>query len=250
MLSIEHLNVIFNEGGLDENIALKNISLRIEDGDFVTIVGSNGSGKSTLFNVISGNIKSNSGKIIINGKEINNEKEHERAKYISRLYQNPSLGVSPNLSVIENLAIAYKSQKENIFFSAITKKKKNHFRSVLNDFNKNLVSRLYTKVKLLSGGERQSLSLLMSTINKPKLLLLDEHTAALDPKKQKEIMSLTETIIEKNKITTLMITHSISDALNYGNKLLVLEKGEIIAFYNNIQKKSLSKNDILNLYSL
>ena len=250
MLSIKNLNVIFSEGNPDENMALNNFSINIDDGDFVTIVGSNGSGKSTLFNVISGNIKSNSGKIFMNNKIINNEKEHQRAKYISRLYQNPSLGVSPNLSVMENLAIAYKSKERIPFLNAITKKKKLYFTSFLDDFNKNLGSRMNTKVKFLSGGERQSLSLLMATINKPKLLLLDEHTAALDPKKQKEIMSLTESIISKNKITTLMITHSINDALNYGNKLLVLEKGKIIAFFNEKEKNNLSKKDVLNLYSI
>lgn len=249
MLSINNANVIFNKGTLDEKIGLNNISLNIKDGDFVTVIGSNGSGKSTLFNIISGMIEPDSGTIEINGRNINMEKEHIRAKYIGRLYQDPSLGTSPNMTVEENLAIAYHKKNRNPFSLATNKTNRKYFKELLIDFDLNLENRLLSKVKFLSGGERQALALLMSTINTPSVLLLDEHTAALDPKTQKQIMNLTKSIIEKKKITTLMITHSISDAIKYGNKMLVMNKGKVLAFIDKAQKDSLTKSDVMKLYS-
>lgn len=249
MLSIKNINVTFNKGTVDQKIGLDNISLNINDGDFVTIIGSNGSGKSTLFNIISGMIEPDSGIIELDSKIINSVKEHKRAKYIGRLYQNPSLGTSPNMTIEENLAIAYHKKNKLPFSIATNKTNRKYFKQLLVDFDLNLENRMSSKVKLLSGGERQALALLMSTINTPSVLLLDEHTAALDPKTQIQIMKLTNKIIKDKAITTLMITHSINDALNYGNKLLVMNKGKILFFLDEDEKNKLNKSDVLKLYS-
>lgn len=249
MLSMNNVNVVFNKGTIDEKKALDEFSLQVDKGDFITIIGSNGAGKSTIFNAISGFIDVESGSISLDNEVLNNKKEHVRAQNIGRLYQDPSMGTSPNMTIEQNLALAYHDNKKRKFSYAVNKINRKFFIEELCKFDLNLENRLNTKVKYLSGGERQALTLLMSTINTPKLLLLDEHTAALDPKTQKKIMQLTEDIVKTKKITTLMITHSISDALHYGNKMLVMNKGKVLFEVNLAEKSEMTTADVMKMYS-
>jgi len=249
MLEIRNLNVIFNQGEIEEKEAIKDLNLKVETGDFITIIGSNGAGKSTLFNAISGNIELTSGQILLEGKDITYMKDYKRSKVIGRLYQDPYSGTAPSMTIAENLGLSFSRGKKQGLQLAISKDDKKFFQEKLKKLNNGLDERMNTKVKLLSGGQRQSLTLLMSTIVTPKVLLLDEHTAALDPKTSIEIMNLTKEIIEENKITTLMITHNIEDALNYGNKTIVMNKGQIILILDEKQKAEMTIEDILKLYN-
>lgn len=249
MLEIKDLRVIFNEGTVNEKLALDNINLKIEDGDFITIIGSNGAGKSTLLNSIAGDIEVNAGRIYNNSKDITYEKLHKRARYIGRLYQDPLKGTAPHMTIEENLGLAFSRGKKMRFGFAVRKQDHKFFKEACKRLGLGLENRLKNPVGLLSGGQRQALTLLMATLEVPELLLLDEHTAALDPKTAKQILEITKDIVEKNKISTLMITHNIQNALEYGNKTLVMNQGRIIKVLEGEERKNITIEDIMALYS-
>ncbi|WP_249869430.1 ABC transporter ATP-binding protein [Oceanobacillus saliphilus] len=228
MLKIANISVTFNEGTLDEKKALNGINLELELGDFVTVIGSNGAGKSTLMNVISGNIPPDVGDVFIDGKQVVHFPEYKRSAFIGRVFQDPMAGTAPTMTIEENLAMAYSRNKRRKLKMGVTKKRKEMFRNHLKTLNLGLEDRLSAKVGLLSGGERQALSLLMATFTEPNILLLDEHTAALDPSRAELITSLTEKVVRESGLTTLMVTHNMQQALDLGNRLIMMDKGQII----------------------
>jgi len=250
MLEIKNLTKIFNkeEGPENIKIALNNLSLLVNEGDFITIIGGNGSGKSTLMNIISGAFPPDEGTIKIDGIDVTNMTEYKRASYVGRVFQDPNMGTAPNMSIIENLEIASRRGKKITLKWGFKKSNERIFKETLSTLNLGLENRLTQKVGLLSGGQRQAITLIMATINKPKVLLLDEHTAALDPKTAKKVMSLTKEIIEKNKLTTLMITHNMRDALAYGNRLIMLDSGKIIVDVSGEEKSKLTIEDLLKKF--
>lgn len=249
MLKLENVSVIFHEGTSLEKKALDNVSIEIQDGDFVTILGSNGAGKSTFFNVITGKAPISSGKIYLDGVDITNQKEHVRSKTIGRLFQNPEHGTAPHLSVEENLALAY-SRNRGPFSIAVRKAEVALFQEKLKDLNMSLEERLKTPIGMLSGGQRQAVALMMAVLNPPKLLLLDEHTAALDPKSAQKILEITNQLIEKEHMTALMITHNMSDALKNGNRLLIFNDGKITQDFSGADKQNLKPADLLEYYEV
>nr|WP_228099278.1 MULTISPECIES: ATP-binding cassette domain-containing protein [unclassified Granulicatella] len=227
--------------------ALKNISLNIEKGDFITVIGGNGAGKSTLLNALAGTFFLDSGKIIIDEQDVTQLPEHKRAKQISRVFQDPSLGTAPRMTILENMALAYRRGKKRTLKRGHSHDEKEFFKQQLASLNLNLETRLESEVGVLSGGQRQAIALIMATLHSPELLLLDEHTAALDPKTQRMIMELTHQIIKNNHLTSLMITHHLPDALHYGNRLIVLHRGEIVKDFNEEEKKALHVTDLYEL---
>lgn len=246
MLKLQNIYKTFHVGTINERRALNDINLVLNDGDFVTVIGGNGAGKSTLQNVISGTINPDYGTIEINGVNITKLPEHKRAKYIGRVFQDPMLGTASDMWIEENLALAYRrGEKRSAFKWMIDNNNTAFFKSQLERLGLGLEDRMKTKVKLLSGGQRQALTLLMSTLKKPDLLMLDEHTAALDPKTANLVLSLTKEIIEKSNITTIMITHNMKDALNYGNRLIMMDQGKIIFDVSGEEKKKLKVEDLL-----
>lgn len=269
-LSIEGLSKTFYPGTPNEKKALVNLNLTLESGDFVTILGSNGAGKSTLFNAICGSFLPDSGKILLNGQNIISRSEHERAMHIGRLFQDPMKGTAPNMTIEENLALAYgRKHKLSLFkrknntnnsssknerytkpsIFALNKSDTDYFRELLSTLDLGLEHRMKTKVGTLSGGQRQAVSLIMSTISNPQLLLLDEHTAALDPETAIKILKITDDIVKKNHITTLMITHDINSALSYGNRTIMLDEGSIILDFKGEERKNLTTTELLRYYS-
>ncbi len=248
MLEIQNLNVTFNPGTAMEKKALKNINLKVEKGDFVTVIGSNGAGKSTLLNSIFGLTKISRGKIILDGCDITKFPVHKRAKDIGILFQNPLLGTAPDMTIEENLVLASAKVKHRPFSLAITEKNRKNLVEELKTLEIGLEERLKTNVGLLSGGQRQALTLLMATSATPKLLLLDEHTAALDPQTAIKIMQKTDMIIREKQLTALMITHNVQNAIDYGNKLLLMDGGKIIKIIEGEEKKNLTVADIMALY--
>lgn len=232
-----------------ERLIMNNLNLTINKGDFITILGGNGAGKSTLFNVISGNMKLTSGNVLLDDKSINHLSEEKRANFIGRVFQDPKLGTAPRMTVAENLLLASKrGQKRGLAFRKL-KEQKESFYQLCQTIGNGLENHLDTPTGSLSGGQRQALSLLMSTIQKPDLLLLDEHTAALDPKTAQQIMTLTQKIVSENQLSCLMITHRMEDALTYGNRLIVLEAGQIVYDISKDQKKELTMQDVLNFFN-
>ena len=250
MLKLRNIYKTFNAGTINEKRALNDINLVLNDGDFVTVIGGNGAGKSTLQNVISGSIIPDFGNIEINGLDITKLPEHKRAKYIGRVFQDPMLGTASDMWIEENLALAIKrGENRSAFKWMINSKNTTFFREQLEKLGLGLENRMKTKVKLLSGGQRQALTLLMSTLKKPDLLMLDEHTAALDPKTASLVLSLTNEIINKSNITTIMITHNMRDALNYGNRLIMMDQGSIIFDVKGEEKKKLTVEDLLKKFN-
>lgn len=249
MLKLENVNITFNANTVNERKALQNVNLNVEAGDFVTVIGSNGAGKSTLMNVISGSYEIDSGRIFIDGKNITNLKEHKRAKFIGRLFQDPLRGTAPNMTIEENLGLAYSRGKRRSLTLGIKKKDLKIFREKLSELDLGLEDRMKTPVGLLSGGQRQALTLLMATIVTPKLLLLDEHTAALDPKTADKVMKITDKIIKENNLTTLMITHNIPNALHYGNKTIVMSQGKMLLSIQGEERKNMTVEKLMKLYS-
>lgn len=250
MLELNNLSLTFNPHSQYEKKGLDHLSLTIEEGDFITLIGSNGAGKSTLFNVLSGAYEVDEGKLILEGKDITYMPQYQRAKFIGRLFQDPLKGTAPSLSVEENLSLAFnRGKKCSLFGKAIHKENTLFFQQLLQDLDLGLENRLKDPVGLLSGGQRQALTLCMATLVPPKLLLLDEHTAALDPKTSERVMSLTQKIVEKNQITTCMITHNIAHALQYGNKLVMMDQGRIVHILNSEQKKRMTPEKLVDLYS-
>ena len=248
MLSVSHLKKTFNKGTVNEKIAMDDVSFTLKKGDFVTIIGSNGAGKSTLFNLISGYFLSDEGQILLAGEDITFVKEHRRAKYIGRLFQDPLKGTAPSMTIEENLALCYMRSKNTPLSLGLKKKEKEFFRERLAELDLGLEDRMKTKMGLLSGGQRQAVTLLMSTLVVPKLLLLDEHTAALDPATAEKVIKITKEIISENHITAMMITHNIQSALDLGNRTMMMDSGRIILDIKGTERQEMTVPDLLNLF--
>lgn len=251
MITLENIGIIFNKNTPDQNQALKNINLKINKGDFITVIGSNGAGKSTLQNVISGNYMPSTGRILLETpsgiKDITKEKEYKRAAYIGRIFQNPLLGTAGKMSLEDNMIIASKKGFKGLKIS-LTNSKRKLFKEQLAQLNMGLENRLKDNVELFSGGQRQALTLLMSVMSKPSLLLLDEHTAALDPTNAAIVMELTKKFAQENNLTVMMVTHNMQQALDYGNRLLMMDGGEIILDIGGEEKKKLKLNDLVEKF--
>jgi len=248
MLRIENVSKIFFPGSVNEKRALDKINLHMTPGEFVTVIGSNGAGKSTLLNSIAGVFPIDAGHIIIDDTDISKMSEHKRAKYIGRVFQDPMLGTAAGMMIEENLAIAARRGKVPGFSWAIKEGERQHFKEMLRELDLGLEDRLTNRVGLLSGGQRQALTLLMATMQQPKLLLLDEHTAALDPKTAEKVLGLTRNIIARHHLTTLMITHNMHDALRFGNRLIMMNAGRIVVDVAGIEKDRLAIPDLLALF--
>ncbi|WP_164214934.1 ABC transporter ATP-binding protein [Virgibacillus sp. YIM 98842] len=246
MLQLKDISITFNEGTPDEKKALHSIDLNLEKGDFVTVIGSNGAGKSTLMNVVSGGLKPDVGDVLINGKQVVDLPEFKRSGFIGRVFQDPMAGTAPSMTIEENFAMAYSRNKKRKLLPGVTAKRRDLFREHLSTLNLGLENRLNAKVGLLSGGERQALSLLMATFTEPDILLLDEHTAALDPSRAELITKLTQDIVNKFDLTTLMVTHNMQQALDLGNRLIMMDKGEIILEVSGKEKQELTIEKLLH----
>lgn len=248
MLEVINASKTFAKGTPNEHKALDHLNLSLKQGEFVTILGSNGAGKSTLFNAICGNFLLDEGSVILDGKNISYLPEHQRSASIGRLFQDP-MRTAPNLTIEENLALAYSKNTKGLFRFAITKKDREMFREALKRFDMGLEDRMATKIGLLSGGQRQVVTLLMSTIVTPKLLLLDEHTAALDPATAEKVMAITNDIVHERNLTTLMITHNMGQALTTGSRTIMLDSGAIIFDIKEEEREHMTVSDLLDMYS-
>ena len=249
MLEIQNISKVFNPGTVNEKVALDGLSLTVNDGDFITVVGSNGAGKSTLFNAISGVFLADSGRILLDGKNITFEPDYVRSKYIGRMFQDPLKGTAPHMTIMENLALAYlRAEKNTNPFSRITKKERELFREKLKMLDMGLEDRMNTPVGTLSGGQRQALTLLMATLVPPKILLLDEHTAALDPQAAEKIMELTKQITRENNTTCLMVTHNLIQAVSIGNRTLMMANGHIVVDITGEDRKDLTIQDLMRMF--
>ena len=244
MLTISNVKKTFNKGTINEKKALNGIDLHLDEGDFCTIIGGNGAGKSTMLNMIAGVYPIDCGKIVIDGVNISREPEFKRAKYIGRVFQDPMRGTAANMEIQENLALAYRRGQRRGLGWGIKNQEKERYR----ELDLGLEDRMTSKVGLLSGGQRQALTLLMATLQKPKLLLLDEHTAALDPKTASKVLSLTERIVESQNLTAMMVTHNMNDAINIGNRLIMMHEGRIIYNVAGEEKKYLKVEDLLRKF--
>ena len=249
MLKIENVFKTFNAGTVNEKKALRGLNLHLEPGEFVTVIGGNGAGKSTMLNCVSGAYSVESGKILIDGNDVTNLPEYKRAKFIGRVFQDPMMGTAGNMWIEENLALAARRGHARTLRSGITKAEREEYREKLKILDLGLEDRMTTKVGLLSGGQRQALTLLMATLQKPKLLLLDEHTAALDPKTAAKVLEATQRIVSKDNLTTMMITHNMRDAIAYGNRLIMMYDGHIVVDVSGEEKKNLTVEQLLNLFS-
>ena len=248
MLEIKNVTKIFNKGTVNEKVALDDFSLTLEDGDFVTVIGGNGSGKSTMMNAIAGVWPVDEGRIVIDGIDVTKLPEHKRAKYLGRVFQDPMTGTAATMGIEENLALAKRRGKRRSLKTGITKKEREEYKELLKSLDLSLEERMTSKVGLLSGGQRQALTLLMATLQKPKVLLLDEHTAALDPKTAAKVLETTEKIVNRDKLTTLMITHNMKDAIVHGNRLIMLKDGHVILDIRGEEKKKLTVEDLLHKF--
>lgn len=246
MLELSNVSLTFNENTPDEKKALNDVSLSLESGDFVTVIGSNGAGKSTLMNIISGSLIPDVGDVLIGGKQVVHLPEYKRSSLIGRVFQDPMAGTAPSMTIEENLAMAYSRNKKRKLRLGVNKKRKKMFRDHLAALNIGLEDRLTAKVGLLSGGERQALSLLMTTFTEPDILLLDEHTAALDPSRAELITGLTGDVVRNAGLTTLMVTHNMQQALDLGNRLIMMDKGQIIFEASGEKKRELTVEDLLH----
>lgn len=246
LLQLKQIYKVFNENTPDEKIVLNYVDLQLKQGDFVTIIGSNGAGKSTLMNVVSGKLYPDVGEVIIDGREVGSISEHRRARLIGRVFQDPMAGTAPSMTIEENLALAYARTKTRSLRWGVTRARREFFVERLASLHLGLENRLKAKVGLLSGGERQALSLLMATFTEPKILLLDEHTAALDPSRAELITNLTRDIIERDNLTTLMVTHNMQQAIELGNRLVMMDNGQIIFEADEEEKKKLTVEKLLN----
>ena len=249
MLKITNLQKTFNPGTINAKTALAGLNLELKDGDFVTVIGGNGAGKSTLLNAIAGVWKPDFGTIEIDGVDVTGMPEHKRAAFLGRVFQDPMKGTSPDMEIAENLAIAARRGTKRKLIWGVRKAEREKYKELLATLELGLENRLSAKVGLLSGGQRQAVTLLMATLNRPKLLLLDEHTAALDPKTAAKVLELTDQIVQKNKLTTLMITHNMKDAITHGNRLIMMHEGNIIIDVSGEEKKHLTVEQLLNLFN-
>lgn len=248
MLELKNIYKTFNAGTVNEKMALKGLNLTLEDGDFVTVIGGNGAGKSTMLNAIAGVWPVDQGQIIIGGTDVTKLPEYKRAKYLGRVFQDPMTGTAATMEIQENLALALRRGDSRTLKAGITKKEHAKYREMLATLGLGLEDRMTSKVGLLSGGQRQALTLLMATLKKPKLLLLDEHTAALDPKTAAKVLQTTDMIVNRDNLTTLMITHNMKDAIAHGNRLIMMMDGNIILDIRGEEKKKLTVADLLRKF--
>ena len=249
MLEIKNIRKTFNAGTVNEKVALKGLNLTLHEGDFVTVIGGNGAGKSTMLNCVAGVHSVEEGEIFIDGVNVTALPEYKRAAFIGRVFQDPMMGTAATMQIEENLALAARRGKKRGLKIGITKAEREEYKEQLKILGLGLEDRLTAKVGLLSGGQRQALTLLMATLRKPKLLLLDAHTAALDPKTAAKVLDVTERIVKQNNLTTLMITHNMRDAINYGNRLIMMYDGKIVVDVSGEEKKHLTVEQLLNLFS-
>ena len=249
MLEIQNVSKTFNAGTVNEKTALNGLNLKLNEGDFVTVIGGNGAGKSTMLNAVAGVWPVDCGKIIIDGVDVTRLSEHQRAAYIGRVFQDPMTGTAATMQIEENLALAARRGKPRTLRIGITRAEREQYRELLKSLDLGLENRLTARVGLLSGGQRQALTLLMATLQQPKLLLLDEHTAALDPKTAAKVLEATQRIVEKNHLTTMMITHNMRDAISYGNRLIMMYEGHVVVDVSGEEKKNLTVEQLLNLFS-
>jgi putative ABC transport system ATP-binding protein len=248
MIRLEGLRKTFKAGTIDEKIAINGIDLHIAEGDFVTVIGSNGAGKSTLLNLISGTVEPDAGEIYLAGRQVTRLPEYKRAKYLGRIFQDPLLGTAAAMTIEENLAMADLRGRPRGLRWGVAKSRRDYYRERLKMLDLGLESRLRESVSLLSGGQRQSLTLLMATLSLPKLLLLDEHTAALDPKTAQRVMQLTDRIIAENNLTTIMVTHNMGQAIRYGNTMIMLHEGRVIYKVEGDAKKALTVEEVVRKF--
>ena len=249
MLELKNLYKTFNPGTVNAKTALRDLSLTLQDGDFVTVIGGNGAGKSTMLNAVAGVWPVDAGQIILDGQDITKLQEHQRARYIGRVFQDPMLGTAPNMQIDENLAIAMRRGKTRTLRWGVTAAERALYREKLHALGLGLEDRMSTKVGLLSGGQRQALTLLMASLQKPKLLLLDEHTAALDPATAAKVLELSDRIVQENGLTAMMITHNMSDAIRHGTRLIMMNEGHIIFDVSGEEKKRLTKRDLMDKFA-
>ena len=249
MLKLEHVYKTFNPGTINQKVALSDLSLHLNPGDFVTVIGGNGAGKSTMLNAIAGVWAVDSGRILLDGQDVTALPEHKRAKLIGRVFQDPMMGTAPNMQLEENLALAMRRGQRRGLGWGVTKAEREVYREKLKTLNLGLEDRMTVKVGLLSGGQRQALTLLMASLQKPKLLLLDEHTAALDPATAAKVLDLSDRIVAENQLTALMITHNMSDAIRHGNRLIMMNEGQIILDISGGEKKQLTKQMLMDKFA-
>lgn len=249
MLEVRSISKTFNAGTVNEKMALRGVSLTLADGDFVTVIGGNGAGKSTLLNAVAGVWPVDEGSILVGGVDVTRLPEHRRAKYIGRVFQDPMLGTAATMQIEENLALAARRGQWRTLLPGIAKTERERYQELLKILDLGLEDRLTSKVGLLSGGQRQALTLLMATLKKPKLLLLDEHTAALDPKTAAKVLDTTEKIVQRDHLTTLMITHNMRDAIAHGNRLIMMYEGRVAIDVAGEEKKKLTVEGLLEMFS-
>jgi len=248
MIRLERVTKTFSKGTIDEKVAINGMSLHVRKGDFVTVIGSNGAGKTTFLNLISGTFRPDEGDIFIDGSKVTHLPEHRRAKYLGRIFQDPLMGTAASMTIEENLAMADLRGKHRGLRWGVTKSLREHYRHILSVLELGLETRLKDTVSLLSGGQRQSLTLLMVTLSLPKLLLLDEHTAALDPKTAQRVIGLTKKIVEKNNLTTIMVTHNMLQAIKYGNRMIMLHEGKIQFDIQGEEKTALTVEEVVRRF--
>ena len=249
MLEIQNVSKTFNAGTVNQKTALNGLNLKLNEGDFVTVIGGNGAGKSTMLNAVAGVWPVDEGKILIDGVDVTRLSEHQRAAYIGRVFQDPMTGTAATMQIEENLALAARRGKRRTLRIGITKAEREQYRELLKTLDLGLEDRLTARVGLLSGGQRQALTLLMASLKQPKLLLLDEHTAALDPKTADKVLALSDQIVQENNLTTLMITHNMKDAIAHGNRLIMMDAGRVVVDISGEDKKKLTVPDLLALFS-
>ena len=249
MLDLINLKKTFNPNTINQKVALDGVSLHLDDGDFVTMIGGNGAGKSTLLNAIAGVWPVDSGKVLIDGTDVTNLSEHKRAPWLGRVFQDPMMGTAATMQIIENLALAKRRGQKRGMKPGVTKAEKDEYREALATLGLGLEDRLTQKVGLLSGGQRQALTLLMATLNKPKLLLLDEHTAALDPRTAEKVLQLSDQIVKENHLMTMMVTHNMKDAIRFGNRLIMMNDGRIILDIRGEEKQKLTVKALMDEFA-
>lgn len=249
MLKLEHITKVFNAGTVDENTVFSDFNFSVEDGDFISLIGSNGSGKTTLLNLVCGSLKPDSGAVIFKGKDITGINEYKRARYIGRVFQDPKSGTCANLSILENMALADNKNRSFNLSLAVNKSRIDYYKSLLVDTGMGLENRMGTKVGSLSGGQRQALALVIANMTNVDLLILDEHTAALDPKSSETIMRLTDKLVNENHITTLMVTHNLRFAVDYGNRLVMMHEGRCVKDLKGEAKTNAEVEDLLATFN-
>lgn len=249
MLVIDNVTKIFNRGTVNAKTALDGLSLTINEGDFITVIGGNGAGKSTLMNALTGVFRVDEGSILLDGIDIGHMPEHKRAKFFGRVFQDPMMGTAADMQIDENMALALRKGTPRGLKWGVSQKERDEYRALLSELDLGLENRLSSKVGLLSGGQRQAITLLMATLRAPKILLLDEHTAALDPKTAAKVLEITDRIVNESKLTTLMITHNMKDAIEHGNRLIMLHAGKVIIDVSGEEKKKLTVEQLLSMFS-